>query len=96
MIVQNKTLYDSLVLLEFNLVLKLLLKALALLSMSLFVQKLSALKHGLAKHMLNAKKVFVLNQIINIAVMIVLITIKTQWNALVLSTLRNVNMLSIT
>ena len=45
--------------------------------------------------MLNAKNLYVLNQITNIAVMIVLITIKTQWNALVLLTLRNADMMQI-
>ena len=79
MIVQNNTIYDSLVLLEFNLApkLRLPLKALVLLSMSLFVQKQNALKHGLATYMSNEKNLFVLNQTINIAVMIVLITIRT-------------------
>ena len=72
------------------------MKVLALLSMSLLVQKLNGLKHGLAKHMSSAKSLFVLNQTINIAVMTVMITVGTPWNALVLLTLRNSNVLSVT
>ena len=43
-----------------------------------------------------AKKLFVPNPIANIVVMIVLIIIRTPWNVLVLLTLRNANMLSLT